>query len=426
MRIIWILTALLLGGILTVALFFPEVNRWWIAGMAAVTLILLVWLLISVLLPTRSALLGISLLKSGEYNNRLTRVGEPHADKIVGVFNSLMARLSEESLKVQEINHLLDLLIQASTTGVVLMDYDFNISFVNPAFLAMSGEEKENLVARKYKDLPGAVWQAAARMRVGDSESLSLEGNEIYKLTKLSFMEKGFRREFLLLDRLTDEIRQAEKQAYGKVVRTMAHEVNNTIGGVSSFLETLVEIEGEDSEIGQLAESCILGCQSLAEFIRRYAEVVKIGDPALRKVNLNDEILAAQPFLNTLIPSGIELVINCCEEDTEVNIDPVMMRQVLVNIVKNAAESVAETGRKDGKVEIRTIRNGKRVELEVEDNGKGISAEAESQLFKLFYTTRQNGQGIGLTMTAEILRRHGFPFTLTTPTPGRTLFRITL
>lgn len=426
MRVIWILTALLLGGILTVAMLFPEVSRWWIAGMAVATILLLVWLLISVLLPTRSALLGISLLKSGEYNNRLTRVGEPHADKIVAVFNSLMSRLSEESLKVQEINHLLDLLIGASTTGVVMMDYDFNISFVNPAFLAMSGEERENLVSRKYTDLPGEIWQAAARMRVGDSESLSLEGNEIYKLTKLSFMEKGFRREFLLLDRLTDEIRQAEKQAYGKVIRTMAHEVNNTIGGVASFLESIVEIEGEDSELGQLAESCVLGCQNLAEFIRRYAEVIKIGEPVLRKVNLNEEILAAQPFLNTLLPSDTELIINCCKEDAEVSIDPVMIRQVLVNIVKNAAESVAETGRKDGKVEIRTLRRDDRLVLEIEDNGKGISEETGAQLFNLFYSTKQNGQGIGLTMTAEILRRHGFPFTLTTLAPGRTLFRITL
>jgi two-component system nitrogen regulation sensor histidine kinase NtrY len=94
-----------------------------------------------------------------------------------------------------------------------------------------------------------------------------------------------------------------------------------------------------------------------------------------------------------------------------VDCDPVQLEQVLVNVVKNAVEAI-QTGGKPGEIVVRGGRQRRRGFLSVTDSGPGISPEVQAQLFTPFYTTREKGQGIGLTMVQEILLAHGFDFTL--------------
>ena len=159
-------------------------------------------------------------------------------------------------------------------------------------------------------------------------------------------------------------------------------------------------------------------------FIGGYADVVRLGTPERLPADLNEEIRRELPFLRTLLPEGVEIETDLCVPSPFISLDRTMMRQTLVNIVKNAAESIAETNRKDGKIRITTQVTGQRWTMEIEDNGKGISEEETSRLFTPFHTTKKNGQGLGLTLSAEILHRHGFKFSLATIAPGRTVFHI--
>lgn len=388
MRWIWFVTAVLIAGAGITAVFFPEADKWWIAGFSAAALLMLLWLRKAVMGPVRSASLGMALLRSGEFNNRLARVGEPHADRIVGVFNNLLERLSEERLRLTETNRLLDLLVAASPLGVAMMDCDRRVVFLNPAFVKSAGVNPGEVRGKEFTGLSGEVWKVAASLPDGGERVITLgNGMEIYRLSRMSFMEKGFRRPFLLLERLTDEIRRAEKEAYGKVIRTIAHEVNNTIGGLSSFLETLLDIEGEESEIGQLAASCLAGCGGMAEFIRGYAEVVKVGEPVKRKVDLNAEIQAMFPFVNAVAGENVAILTELVAGELPVDVDMAMFRQALVNIVKNGAESVRDCGHPagEGKVILRTVRRARNIYVEIEDNGKGITPENGKRLFNPFF-----------------------------------------
>ena len=107
-----------------------------------------------------------------------------------------------------------------------------------------------------------------------------------------------------------------------------------------------------------------------------------------------------------------------CEENPIVKMDTSLFEQVLINIIKNSAESIDE----GGEIIIRTPASP--LTLEVCDNGKGISKEIESKLFTPFFSTKPNGQGIGLIFIREVLMKHGFSFSLRTYPDGITRFRI--
>ena len=98
------------------------------------------------------------------------------------------------------------------------------------------------------------------------------------------------------------------------------------------------------------------------------------------------------------------------------------IRQALINVTKNAIEAIG----RDGTIEIRTRRSEGRCLLEIIDSGGGIPVEVEAHLFTPFYTTKENGQGIGLTIVQEVLLAHGTDFSLTSVEGGRTSFRVVL
>ena len=114
---------------------------------------------------------------------------------------------------------------------------------------------------------------------------------------------------------------------------------------------------------------------------------------------------------------NIAITLDIDEELGDVNLDIALFEQVLVNIIKNAAESIG----KDGKIQIRTSSPAS---IEIVDNGEGITKETEAKLFSPFFSTKPNGQGIGLGFIRGVLVRHGCSFSLRTYADGLTRFRI--
>lgn len=423
MKVFWILT--LAAMIAAVCCALTGVSPLITAGIGLVAIAGLIWLWISAILPVRKASIGLELLRSDEYNNRLSPSLHPATQRIVTVYNGLIDRLNEERLRLVETNNLLELLVKASPMGVAIMDFDNRFTLVNASFMAMTGNADRNLIGVKLADCTDPLLAAARHLKDREETNVTGPDTEIYRISRLSFLEKGFRRPFLLIERLTEEIRRAEKEAYGKVVRTISHEVNNTIGGLQSFLESLSEMENLDPDLRELSLSCMEGCGHLVNFIRGYADVVKIGEPMTQPTDYNEAIRKELPFLRSMLPENVSIETDLCQSSPLIPLDRAMMRQTLVNIVKNAGESIAETGRVDGRIKITTRVSGNRWTLEIEDNGKGIPEEESALIFNPFHTTKRNGQGLGLTLSAEVLRRHGFKFSLSTPEEGRTIFRIT-
>ena len=427
LKTLFFLLALLLLGAWGILFFFvlKEKGTLVYVGEAVVTvsLIVLVYFYRKVVQPLNSIANGMDLLREQDFSSRLAPVRQAEADRIVDMFNRMMDQLKNERLRLREQNHFLDLLINVSPMGVVILDFDGKISMLNMAAMRFLGYTvADELVGKRFQDLDAPLAGEIARLPRDTVETIRLSDAMIYRCSRLSFIDRGFAHPFVLIESLTTEVVKAEKKAYEKVIRMIAHEVNNTTAGITSTLETVGEAlkEMDDTEdIQEVMKVCVERCYGMSRFITNFANVVKIPEPSLEQVRLNDRVTACRMFMETVCRDRrITFHNELCPENPTVRIDTVLFEQVLVNIIKNAAESIGECG----DIYIRTTASP--VTLEIADSGKGISREVEAKLFSPFFSTKPNGQGIGLIFIREVLTKHGCTFSLRTYPDGLTRFRI--
>lgn len=371
-------------------------------GMLVLVLIYLILFYQKVLRPIDTLAGGMELLRDQDMSTTLALSGQKETDEIVKTFNALITRLRNEHLRISEQNTFLNLLIEASPMGVVLCDLSGNIRSMNPAAQQM---------------LSPTLSEAMQTLPQGKSITLRLSNSQIYCLSHLSFLDRGYQHPFFLIESLTSEVMKAEKAAYEKVIRMIAHEVNNNVAGIVSTLDLVGEELQGNSSIDALDASRERTLK-MAEFVTRFANVVKVPEPQLTLCDLNEEVETCRSFLEGLCQAqSIRLTLQLTEEATPVHLDTTLFQQALVNIVKNAVESIG-TG---GEIKIETHPKS----LIVTDNGRGISPEVAPHLFTPFYSTKPQGQGLGLLLIRDILTKHACTFTLLTdPVDSRTRFTI--
>ena len=394
-----------------------------VEGIVTFSLFYLIYFYRKVVKPLNSIAGGMDLLQAQDFSSRLAPVGQREADRIVSIFNRMMNQLKEERLHLREQNHFLDLLIRTSPMGVIILTLDERISMVNKAALAFLNEKTEEDMLDKTMDmLNGSLAEELTRLPKDTTTTIRLSDSHIYRCSHLSFIDRGFAHPFYLIESLTSEVMKAEKKAYEKVIRMIAHEVNNSVAGITSTLDTIddaLQTMDDTEDIREVMRVCVERSYSMSRFITNFADVVKIPEPQLEEVHLNDRVVACKIFMENLCQHrDIDLQLDLCEENPLVSMDTSLFEQVIINIIKNATESIDT----HGKVIIRT--SSAPLMLEIGDTGLGISKEVESKLFSPFFSTKPNGQGIGLIFIREVLMKHGCTFSLRTYPDGITRFKI--
>ena len=419
--------AFLLIVVWVILLFVATQENGWkfylIEGIVTFSLFYLIYFYRKVVKPLNSIAGGMDLLQAQDFSSRLSPVGQREADRIVSIFNRMMKQLKEERLRLREQNHFLDLLISVSPMGVIILTLDERISMANKAALEFLDEGTEEDIMNKTMDeLSGSLAEELNRIPKDSTVTIRLSDSRIYRCSRLSFIDRGFAHPFYLIESLTSEVMKAEKKAYEKVIRMIAHEVNNSVAGITSTLDTIddaLQTIDDTEDIREVMKVCVERSYSMSRFITNFADVVKIPEPQKEEVHLNDRVTACKIFMENLCQNrDIDLHLELCEENPVVSMDTSLFEQVLINIIKNATESIDT----NGKIFIRTSASP--LMLEIGDTGKGISKEVEAKLFTPFFSTKPNGQGIGLIFIREVLMKHGYTFSLRTYPDGITRFRI--
>jgi signal transduction histidine kinase len=207
-------------------------------------------------------------------------------------------------------------------------------------------------------------------------------------------------------------------ESWIKLIRVMTHEIMNSIAPITSLSETMryawAEADrGNDADRLQRntieAFSTISStARGLLSFVESYRRFTGIPKPELRPVALVPFVDRVVGLENPLLRErGIEIVIRSSDPDISVAADEGQISQVLVNLLKNAAESIPP-GQEGGKIEVRVWRDGdSSVHLDVADNGTPIPADVLPHIFVPFFTTKETGTGIGLSVSRYIMRLHG-------------------
>jgi two-component system, NtrC family, nitrogen regulation sensor histidine kinase NtrY len=366
------------------------------------------------------------LLEESDFTTRFRDVGQPEVDRLIGVYNRMADELREERTRNQEQQGLLARILAVAPSGVVILDFEGRVAFANPAAGRLLGRPEGALAGLRLGEVGTPLAGALAVLPPGEATVVPLAGARRVRCHRGSFLDRGFTRAFLLLEELTEELRQSEKAAYEKLVRMMSHEVGNTVGAGRSLLEScraygarLPETERRDFDEALGVVTSRLG--QLQEFTRGFADVVRLPPPRLGPCDLGVVARAVATLLRPAAEAeGTSLEVDADPAAGPVAADRTQLEQALVNVGKNALEAAGAGGR----VLIRVVSRGGRVALEVEDSGPGIPPEAAAQIFTPFFSTKEQGQGLGLTLVQEILRQHSCEFALEGPPGGPTRFSI--
>lgn len=386
--------------------------------------ILISWQLYNQMIrPLRLLVQGAEAIRDRDFTVKFIESGTFEMDELIGVYNQMIEELRKERTLQQEQHFFLDKLIFSSPVGIVILDHDQRVQQVNPA--AKKILHTIPFEGWLLKDIDHPIIDEVRLLMKGKSKAVTLNGGaETYKIQVSEFLDQGFPRNFVIIQELTTELLEAEKQAYGKVIRMMAHEVNNTIGPVNSILDSALFIESNRAENSRLANALQVAIDrnnNLNIFMRNLAEVVRLPEPSKQYVDLHDLIYAVTTLLSeTARAKNTSFEFALHKVPLVIFADQLQMEQVLINVVKNAIEAIDV--RTEGIITFVTENFPQR--LIVRDNGKGISVEAEAQLFRPFFSTKADGQGIGLTLIKDILIKHGFQFSLSPNQKGETEFSI--
>ena len=409
------------------------------------------WLLGRALQPLDYTRRFQELLLEHNYAARLQQAPEDELAGLVAQFNKMLAQLHEERLRLGEQRGFLDRLLEATPSAVLAFDFDQRVRLVNASALALLGiVAPEGHALSDWRegraDFAPAL-DALGRERslqllaqldalpLGETRLLADADGRRYRAQRNQFYDRGFARHFLIVEELTEELESSERATYEKLVRVLAHEVNNTVAATGSVLDSLLyyrpqltAADGED--FGTAIEAVKRRNASLGEFIERFTRVVKMPAPELRPTPLHellDDLLRL--YRETGRTRGVEVVLARADAAPAVALDRNLFEQALLNIAKNAVEAAEASARErgvPGRVELELVDEGERLRLSVIDSGDRLGEVPPGQMFTPFFSTKKGGQGIGLLFVREVLQRHGFPFRLAPDGAGHTRFDIWL
>jgi nitrogen fixation/metabolism regulation signal transduction histidine kinase len=374
--------------------------------------------------PLNMLMQGTDAIKDRDFNVKFVKTGKYEMDELINVYNYMIDELRKERTKQEEQHFFLEKLIKTSPTGIIILDFEDHVQQINPKTLELLNLDEMDVKGKSLHEINHPVAQQIIQLKSGESKTITLSGSATYKIQKSHFIDRGFPRHFIMIEELTAEILAAEKKAYGKVIRMMAHEVNNTIGPVNSILESALKAnelwkEKKNYSLQTALQVAVNRNHNLNLFMRNFADVVRLPEPNKKTIDLTQLIRSVAKLME--LKAGekqIQFDYKLADVPFFISADAQQMEQVLINVVKNAIESIEEKGT------ITFEANFQKRSLTITDTGKGISAHIAENLFSPFFSTKKDGQGIGLTLVREILLNHGFEFSLKTVAEKQTEFLI--
>lgn len=348
---------------------------------------------------------GITSLKDSDFSVSIAESRRDELGELVRAYNGLGAMLRDERQNLLQRELMLDTVIQSTPLALLLTDDASHILYSNVAArqLFLGGRKPEGLrLPVLLENSPRAMREAFA----GERDTLftveMAEEAEIFHLTCRGFRLNARTHRLYLLKQLTRELNAQEVATWKKVIRVIAHELNNSLAPISSLAHSGQSLARapDTAQLERVFATIEERAAHLKTFIDGYARFAKLPQPRLQEVDWTsffDLLATAVPFhVRGSVPRE-----RAC-------FDPVQMQQVLINLLKNAQES----GSRPEHVEIEIERAGTDWQLRALDRGSGMTEGVLRNALLPFYSTKPAGTGLGLTLCREVLEAHGGRITL--------------
>lgn len=336
--------------------------------------------------------------------------------------NNLNNRISEIKIKNEHNEQFYLEMLKYSASGIIVVDTDGYIEMINNSalgYIDMPHISHISLLEQKN----GELYHQMQKVKPGQTKTIKLLcGTDLrllsLKVSSLKFGDKSYK--LFTLNDIKAELEENELDSWQKLIRVMTHEIMNSIGPITSLSNILNGIylkEGQPIPLKDVTQKHVQNTihglevieqtsRGLMHFVEDYRKLTRIPKPVFKPINivawLNDVELLMR---NTFQEEHIEFKMIHREFNKELIGDEKLLTQVLINLLNNSVDALRKTPQKFIKVLINEGQTGK-LKISVVDNGAGIAPEEIEKIFIPFYTTKESGSGIGLSLSRQIMRLH--------------------
>lgn len=348
-------------------------------------------------------------------------------DSLFHEFNNVIRKFREIRAEKEAQYQYLKTIVQHVGIGIITFDKQGEIQIINAAARRLLGiNEIKNV--NQLKSVSEALIKTISELRTGgrDLVKITKKGDDIQMAVyaiELSLRGKEFK--LISIQNIQSELEEKEMEAWQNLIRVLTHEIMNSVTPISSLAAT-VESElnhflTEDGDINHIDNDTLEDfhlalktihnrSDSLIKFVSDFRNMTRVKHPMKSHNSVSelfDHITALMK--NPIEENNINLDINIEPSELEIDLDREQIEQVLLNLLKNAIEALAENDEEGKEFKRIILKAGKQEDnafISIADNGTGIEEEALKKIFIPFFTTKKNGSGIGLSLSKQIMRHH--------------------
>tara|TARA_R100000005_G_scaffold90897_1_gene62703 strand:+ start:952 stop:2307 length:1356 start_codon:yes stop_codon:yes gene_type:complete len=352
-------------------------------------------------------------------------------------FKDVIDAILEERKKSEQSFQQLRVVVENIGTGIIAINETGEVKLINRSALHLLQLESLRSLEDLRQKAPNFHFtithlkyskRAAYKNEKGQElvilETMYKLGGELYRL--------------IALQDIKAELQAKELEAWQNLTKVLRHEIMNSIAPISSLTSTLSEVLKEDvikknglntiedeslEDLTEGLSTISSRSEGLINFVNAYRDYTNLPEPDKRSTDVKSLVQNTTALLkNDFLKSNVALEVIHAETSIELNIDYQLIEQVLINILKNALEVVEN--KENAKVKLETSVHGELVTVSISDNGAGITPEATEKIFMPFFSTKNRGSGIGLSLSKQIMQLHGGDIQLETELGKGATFRM--
>lgn len=352
--------------------------------------------------------------------------------------------LEERAIQMVNIQDYMQAILRSITSGVITVGPDGSVATVNLAAERMLGMGEEEMVPRRLGALflddggidtsLGRVLRAETPRLVTDIQAVTLGGRTLHaRLAVARMRDVGGRmlgavvtiEDVTEVRALTDQLIRADRlAAMGELTAGVAHEVRNPLGIIKASVQLVEDSNADPARVRDATRIIKQEIDRLDRVIKALLDFGRPSAPTLRPTNVEDVVADVVLFTRQFAgQSRVEIDAEYAAGVPLVEADADQLKQVLVNLVSNAVQAMDEFG---GSIRIRVWDDDAYVFISVADTGPGMSPEVRERVFDPFYSTRDGGTGLGLTMVHRIIDQHGGRVEVESASGSGTTFTVAL